>query len=63
MGLFLLMYYSDNSVNTLECGSDSHKRIPLALAIMTDTLQGSPRRLKLKTHLNEYELLVKKQIL
>lgn len=57
------MYESDNSVNNSKSGSDAHKCIPLALAIMTDALQGSPRGLKLKTHLNEYELLEKYQML
>lgn len=53
--VLVLMCKSDNSANNSKCGSDAHKRIALALAIMTDALQGSPRGLKLKTHLNEYE--------
>lgn len=57
------MYKSVNSVNSSDSGSDTHKRIPLALAIMTDALRGSPRSLALKTHLNECELLKKYQML
>lgn len=57
------MYKSNNSVNNFESGSDSHEHISLALAIMTDALQGSPGSLELKTHPNEWELLEKHQIL
>lgn len=57
------MYKSDHPVSSSDSSSDAHERIPLALAIMTAALQGSPRSLELKTRLNECELLEKDQML
>lgn len=58
-----LMYKSDNSVTSLESGSDTRQRVPLVFAIMTDDLQGTPRSLAVKTHLNKCELLENYQML
>lgn len=53
------MYKGEYSVKSSEFGWDTRECIPLALARMTDALQGAPRSLELKTHLKECQLLEK----